>query len=488
MADGRGNIYVNRAGFNPTVGEEFRPGFVFLVAPDGSVRQVADDIAFPNGMTVTRDNSTLIVADSYRHQLVGFDIGADGGMSGLASRAEVLLANAAYLSGDLAEQQRHGQRAIELARAAPGREGLALALTASTMSAITGTGIGPATEAALDEAAEVVATQPDLFTETIMRHWRARLFALQGQAEAAETEVARCWAAGRVGAVPLVEFLAPLAEARLAAARGDTAAAAAALRRAADSGQLAAITMLVPAALADLACVAAVAGDESAATAAIAETRALLGGRHQAITQATLGYAEAVLAWHRGELAEAEHLARAAVQQWHQCGDRMDACDGLELLGVLATARERPADAARLLAAAAAARPQLGYLTPGFAADRRAAARAADDVRRALGEEEFGRAWARGQALTLDAAVALAARHGGGRKRPAAGWASLTPAELEVVRLVGRGLRNEAIARQLFIAPSTVKVHLSHVFTKLGVTTRAELAAQAALRGEHASP
>ncbi len=406
----------------------------------------------------------------------------------LAGSAEVLLANAAYLSGDLAEQQRHGQRAIELARAAPGREGLALALTASTMSAITGTGIGPATEAALDEAAEVVATQPDLFTETIMRHWRARLFALQGQAEAAETEVARCWAAGRVGAVPLVEFLAPLAEARLAAARGDTAAAAAALRRAADSGQLAAITMLVPAALADLACVAAVAGDESAATAAIAETRALLGGRHQAITQATLGYAEAVLAWHRGELAEAEHLARAAVQQWHQCGDRMDACDGLELLGVLATARERPADAARLLAAAAAARPQLGYLTPGFAADRRAAARAADDVRRALGEEEFGRAWARGQALTLDAAVALAARHGGGRKRPAAGWASLTPAELEVVRLVGRGLRNEAIARQLFIAPSTVKVHLSHVFTKLGVTTRAELAAQAALRGEHASP
>jgi DNA-binding CsgD family transcriptional regulator len=58
------------------------------------------------------------------------------------------------------------------------------------------------------------------------------------------------------------------------------------------------------------------------------------------------------------------------------------------------------------------------------------------------------------------------------------------PAELEVVRLVGQGLRNEAIARQLFIAPGTVKVHLSHIFTKLGVATRAELAAQAALRGD----
>jgi len=48
------------------------------------------------------------------------------------------------------------------------------------------------------------------------------------------------------------------------------------------------------------------------------------------------------------------------------------------------------------------------------------------------------------------------------------------------VRLVGEGLRNDAIARRLFIAPSTVKVHLSHIFAKLGITTRTELAAQAA--------
>jgi len=82
VVDGRGHAYVNGAGFNPMAGEEFRPGSVHLVTADGSVRQVADDIAFPNGMAVTADNSTLIVADSYRHQLVGFDIGADGGLSG----------------------------------------------------------------------------------------------------------------------------------------------------------------------------------------------------------------------------------------------------------------------------------------------------------------------------------------------------------------------------------------------------------------------
>jgi len=82
VVDGRGNAYVNGAGFNPMAGEEFRPGSVHLVAADGTVRQVAGDIAFPNGMTVTAGNSTLIVADSYRRQLVAFDIGADGGLSG----------------------------------------------------------------------------------------------------------------------------------------------------------------------------------------------------------------------------------------------------------------------------------------------------------------------------------------------------------------------------------------------------------------------
>jgi predicted ATPase len=91
----------------------------------------------------------------------------------LAGRAHPLLANAAFLSGDFAEQQRHGQRAIELARAAAGQEGLALALTAWTVSAIAGAGIGPGTQAALDEALTAETAQADRFTETITHHWRS---------------------------------------------------------------------------------------------------------------------------------------------------------------------------------------------------------------------------------------------------------------------------------------------------------------------------
>src|SRR5213595_3568178 len=81
VVDGRGNAYVNGPGFDMMAGAEFAPGGVALVTPDGSARQVADAIAFPNGMLVTPDNSTLIVADSYGKRLTAFDIAADGGLS-----------------------------------------------------------------------------------------------------------------------------------------------------------------------------------------------------------------------------------------------------------------------------------------------------------------------------------------------------------------------------------------------------------------------
>ena len=80
----------------------------------------------------------------------------------------------------------------------------------------------------------------------------------------------------------------------------------------------------------------------------------------------------------------------------------------------------------------------------------------------------------------MEEAVAYARRGRGERKRPSAGWASLTPTERRVVELVAQGLRNSEIGERLFVAPSTVKTHLGHVFAKLGVANRAELAAQAA--------
>lgn len=76
VVDGRGNVYVNGRMFGPA--EEGPSGIVALVTPDGDVRQVADGLAFPNGMAVTPDNRTLIVAESWAEQLSAYDIADDG--------------------------------------------------------------------------------------------------------------------------------------------------------------------------------------------------------------------------------------------------------------------------------------------------------------------------------------------------------------------------------------------------------------------------
>src|SRR5215216_674072 len=80
VVDGRGNAYINNTGFD-FPGGEFAPGTVALLTPDGTARQVADGVAFPNGMAVTPDNSTLICAESYGKRLTAFDITADGSLS-----------------------------------------------------------------------------------------------------------------------------------------------------------------------------------------------------------------------------------------------------------------------------------------------------------------------------------------------------------------------------------------------------------------------
>jgi sugar lactone lactonase YvrE len=80
VVDGRGNVYLNGGtDFDPDAGTA--PGFIVVVTPDGSVRRVTDGIAFPNGMVVTPDDSTLVIAESFAQRLTAFDIAADGSLS-----------------------------------------------------------------------------------------------------------------------------------------------------------------------------------------------------------------------------------------------------------------------------------------------------------------------------------------------------------------------------------------------------------------------
>jgi sugar lactone lactonase YvrE len=84
VIDARGNTYVNNVNFDFASGPPARtvaPGFIALVTPDGQARVVADGLAFPNGMAVTDDGATLVVAESYRQRLTAYDIHRDGTLS-----------------------------------------------------------------------------------------------------------------------------------------------------------------------------------------------------------------------------------------------------------------------------------------------------------------------------------------------------------------------------------------------------------------------
>lgn len=90
VVDAHGNAYVNGADFDFVAGATPKPGYIKLVTPDGQLRQVADDIQFPNGMVITPDGRTLIIAESFAGRLTAFDIEDDGRLSGRRVFAEGL--------------------------------------------------------------------------------------------------------------------------------------------------------------------------------------------------------------------------------------------------------------------------------------------------------------------------------------------------------------------------------------------------------------
>jgi DNA-binding CsgD family transcriptional regulator len=149
----------------------------------------------------------------------------------------------------------------------------------------------------------------------------------------------------------------------------------------------------------------------------------------------------------------------------------------LECLARLAVDGGSRRAAARLLGAAEAIRRRFGLVR--FQIHQAGYDATVAALRDTLGEDDFDEAWAEGAALSLQEAVAYARRGRGERKRPISGWESLTPTERDVVRLVSEGLANKDIATALFVSPRTVQSHLTHVYTKLGLTSRVQLVREA---------
>jgi DNA-binding CsgD family transcriptional regulator len=182
----------------------------------------------------------------------------------------------------------------------------------------------------------------------------------------------------------------------------------------------------------------------------------------------------------QGEPEQAERDAQAALALAAEFQGYAIIPDTLECLAALAGDAGSHREAARLFGAAHAARQRMGAVR--FKAWDAGYEVSVAALREAMGERDFESAWAEGAALSTDEAIAYALRGHTGRKRPASGWTSLTPTESDVVRLVAEGLTNTEVATRLFVSPRTVQTHLTHVYTKLGLTSRVQLVQEAARR------
>jgi len=201
-------------------------------------------------------------------------------------------------------------------------------------------------------------------------------------------------------------------------------------------------------------------------------------GLPHTLGRSLLGLAE--LAREDGDLDEAWELAHDSLEVLEDYGDRIGAASALEAIADLAVGLGEPERPLRLLAASQRFHAESGIVR--FRPEEERFDRARNAAEAAVDPTTATACWDAGSELSLAQAVAYARRGRGERQRPQMGWESLTPVERDVVRLVAEGHSNAGIGQRLFISVNTVKKHLSHVYAKVDVEGRADLAAQVARR------
>ena len=438
------------------------------------------------------------------HQEAALALTRAGGDDWGLAMALAFFADASLFQARPGESRQMLDEAVAIATAAGDRRTLRIAQSFAALAAVTQGRLEEGIRRSRWAADEARATGHDtpLITALATRGWALLLQGHPADARAAAAESLDAARASEEG--PVLEGLALWASAAVLA---DTDPAEAlpmfdeAHRLTAPSLRFAALTSLA-AAEARLAC-----GDPGAADAVgQAERLAGLAG-----CAWLAGRARLVQAQLTADPAAAESAVHEGVALAQASGDVLGLINALELLAALAEARGDDQEALRLRGAAAAARARQSYAwtppgTPGR--DQASPGRSQPPSSRSQppsgpgqlssgpGQLSSGRgqlpsgrdrapsaAWAEGEKLSIEAALAYASRGRGRRRRPASGWPSLTPTELEVVRLVARHQSNPEIAERLFVSRATVKTHLVHIFAKLGVRSRSELAAEAIRRG-----
>ncbi len=303
----------------------------------------------------------------------------------------------------------------------------------------------------------------------------ATVYALRGESDAALRAADRLRDACRRTGVDLTGGTAPLVEALVATKQSGHADALPQSRLALEKAGTIPQTRVL--ALSCLAQSEIAAGRDDDARARAQDILALSRAFSFRPGESTGLLLEGLVARRAGDLLVAEKRVHESLAVASRSDALMAVIDGLEGLAGIGVEFQQWETAARLLGAADAARETIGYAI-------HLVMRREDEsaIRAVLTADSFDRAHQEGRSLSLEGAVAYARRGRGERKRPKSGWSALTPAELQVAALVQTGLTNQEIGQRLFISARTVQTHLTHMFAKLSISTRTELAVEAGRR------
>ena len=226
---------------------------------------------------------------------------------------------------------------------------------------------------------------------------------------------------------------------------------------------------------------AALAGDHARAGASLREVLAITESRGESRYRSFALWAQAMSAWRLGNVHDTMTSLATSLRLKHVPGstDRFGTARCFEAMDWVAARQEQYERAVTLLGAAEAVWTEIGTpitIQGHMSADHEACER---QVREELGETAFTDAFRPGQALSRDEALACALHERRQRVPPPPkdGSTPLTRREDQVAGLVAEGLSNHEIATKLVISRRTAESHVEHILTKLGFTSRAQVAA-----------
>ncbi|WP_273700052.1 LuxR C-terminal-related transcriptional regulator [Actinomadura graeca] len=273
----------------------------------------------------------------------------------------------------------------------------------------------------------------------------------------------------------------------LAMAEGDVAGAAELLERAQAAHSAAGDRVGLAITLVRRGLVVAELGDIGRACALAEEFQTLAERNSSRRLEAYGRWALSVIMWLAGDPGRADAEARHSIRLHWADDDQLGAAYGLEVLAWIAAEERRAERAAFLLGGLQQLWQRPGTPLAGHAYLAVHHRNCRDGARDALGGAAFDRAFAQGGRCGHDALMAYALEEPrqaaaapsgpSAPSGPAGAAPELTPREREVARLVAQGMTNKRIAAALVIAPRTAEGHVEHILTKLGFTSRAQIAA-----------